>query len=250
MRVADVMSPSPVVIDVNVSLRVCRERMARCGYRHLPVVEGGALVGMVNDFAVFHETNLDQPVGKVSTPVAVVVRPYEDLLDTLRRQVWSMQEAVVVVDSERAPVGIFTEHDAVLLATQHVLETAVVEEIATTTVFGLDKDEPARAALALMRERFVRHAVLTQGKQLHGVLSYRDVLRLPEGSERTCAEAFGERPVYTTTEDESVVHAARRMAHHNIGILPVVDDDGVAVGVVSRTDVIRLLMQSDAVLID
>ena len=49
MRVRDVMTPNPVAIAPSASVLTARRLMARHGIRHLPVVVGGSLVGIVSD---------------------------------------------------------------------------------------------------------------------------------------------------------------------------------------------------------
>ena len=46
--VGEVMTPDPVTIDVRRSLAEALQTMHRCGCRHLPVTDGGAVVGMLS----------------------------------------------------------------------------------------------------------------------------------------------------------------------------------------------------------
>ena len=47
-QVAEVMSPQPVLVAMNHSIEDCMEIMTDKRVRHLPVIEGGALVGLVS----------------------------------------------------------------------------------------------------------------------------------------------------------------------------------------------------------
>lgn len=47
-KVADLMTPRPDSLDVEVSVREAAEWMVAAGYRHLPVLDGTRLVGMVS----------------------------------------------------------------------------------------------------------------------------------------------------------------------------------------------------------
>lgn len=49
MLVRDVMSSNPIVIDADASLGEAFDVLQSNSIRHLPVVKGGALVGMVSD---------------------------------------------------------------------------------------------------------------------------------------------------------------------------------------------------------
>lgn len=47
-KVSQVMTPKPMVIDAHESLEVCARVMKQAGVRHLPVVEGDRLVGLLS----------------------------------------------------------------------------------------------------------------------------------------------------------------------------------------------------------
>jgi len=47
-RVSEVMTAKPVVVDVHDSLERCLQTMKQAGIRHLPVVEGDKLIGLVS----------------------------------------------------------------------------------------------------------------------------------------------------------------------------------------------------------
>ncbi len=49
MRVRDIMTPNPVAVAPSASVLTARRLMARHAIRHLPVVVGGSLVGIVSD---------------------------------------------------------------------------------------------------------------------------------------------------------------------------------------------------------
>ncbi len=61
---------------------------------------------------------------------------------------------------------------------------------------------------------------------------------------RTAAEAM-ESPAITVGTRETVAEAARLMTERGIKRLPVVDDDGALIGIVTRTDLVRAFTRSD-----
>ncbi len=83
VTVADVMTPDPVCVAPDDSLRLARDRMAEGGFRRLPVVQSGRLVGIVTDRDLRRATN---------SPFALRERWYDDLiLDQVR--VWGAMTA-------------------------------------------------------------------------------------------------------------------------------------------------------------
>ncbi|MGW5114252.1 CBS domain-containing protein [Streptomyces noursei] len=59
------------------------------------------------------------------------------------------------------------------------------------------------------------------------------------------AEDLMTSPAVTARPQWSVVEAARAMAHHRVKRLPVVDDVGRLVGIVSRADLLRVFLRRD-----
>jgi CBS domain-containing protein len=47
-KVSEVMTPKPVVVDVNQTHNNCVQVMQKAGIRHLPVVDGDKLVGLLS----------------------------------------------------------------------------------------------------------------------------------------------------------------------------------------------------------
>jgi CBS domain-containing protein len=47
---------------------------------------------------------------------------------------------------------------------------------------------------------------------------------------------------YTVRPDTSVLQAARLMLKHKVGGLPVVDDEGRPVGIITESDIFRMLI--------
>jgi CBS domain-containing protein len=52
-RVADLMTPDPVVLRPNDSIAVAIHKMAVGGFRHIPLVENGRATGIVSARDVF-----------------------------------------------------------------------------------------------------------------------------------------------------------------------------------------------------
>jgi len=57
-------------------------------------------------------------------------------------------------------------------------------------------------------------------------------------------------PAITITAEEDVSEAARRLEMHRIKRLPVVDETGRLVGIVSRRDILRIFLRTDQELLD
>ena len=83
VTIADVMTPDPITVAPDDSLRLARDRMAEGSFRRLPVVQSGRLIGIVTDRDLRRVTN---------SPFVLRERWYDDLiLDQV--QVWGAMTA-------------------------------------------------------------------------------------------------------------------------------------------------------------
>lgn len=115
--------------------------------------------------------------------------------ETVRRSIQTMRElaigSMVVVDSDRIPIGILTLRD---VTDRVVLEPGAVdgpiERVMTPHPVTLPVTETAyRAALAMIRHG-VRHIVLVEGGRLAGIISERDLFGLHSSPVRELSAAI------------------------------------------------------------
>jgi acetoin utilization protein AcuB len=95
VTVADVMTPNPITVMPDDSLRVARDRMAEGDFRRLPVVQSGRLVGIISNRDMRRVMN---------SPFALRERWYDDvILDQLK--VWGAMTAnPITVDADASLV--------------------------------------------------------------------------------------------------------------------------------------------------
>ncbi|MEU3403614.1 CBS domain-containing protein [Streptomyces sp. NPDC006670] len=78
-----------------------------------------------------------------------------------------------------------------------------------------------------------------------GVVSEADLLRRRPAGGAATAEQLMTSPAVTARPEWSVVRAARVMQRHRVKRLPVVDEEGRLVGILSRSDLIQLFLRRD-----
>ncbi|KPC83506.1 MULTISPECIES: CBS domain-containing protein, partial [Streptomyces] len=78
-----------------------------------------------------------------------------------------------------------------------------------------------------------------------GVVSEADLLRDSTGGAARNAAALMSHPVVTAEPRWNVVHAARVMEENRVKRLPVIDDEGCLVGVLSRSDLVQVFLRRD-----
>ena len=126
----------------------------------------------------------------------------------------------------------------------------LVKDSMTREVVALPPQSTAGEALALCRERRIRHLPVLEGDRLVGIVSDRDLRSAtPALGDPARAEALGRilvhevmaREVATAHPDDPIEEAANAMRERKIGCLPVVEG-GALVGMVTSSDVMEALV--------
>jgi len=143
--------------------------------------------------------------------------------------------------------------------------TSRVKDVMTTDVAAVGETAGYKDILAVMRQRHVSAVpVLDPAGHLAGVVSESDLLLKEIGTEAlaghlistgrraeqskasgvTAAELMS-TPAVAIGPEDSVATAARRMHDRRVKRLPVVDEEGHLVGIVSRVDVLSVFARTD-----
>lgn len=127
-----------------------------------------------------------------------------------------------------------------------------VSELMHREVVTVEQGERLDLAEDIMRLGRIRHLPVLDGGKLVGVLSSRDLLAAslsqvldfePE-HRRVFMRSIEAKEVMslqldTASPDDSLLDAGRRMLRRKIGCLPVVDEDGGFLGLITETDLLR-----------
>ncbi|WP_137991124.1 CBS domain-containing protein [Streptomyces vilmorinianum] len=128
-----------------------------------------------------------------------------------------------------------------------------VDDVMTHAVVSVGLDAPVKEIVeSIRRWRVSALPVLSPEGRVVGVVSEADVLGKVPGDDRrgTTARHLMSTPAVTVTRGATIAGAARLMGRGRLKRLPVVDDDGRPVGVVSRGDLLKVYLRSDAELAD
>ena len=127
----------------------------------------------------------------------------------------------------------------------------LVKDSMAREVVVLSPETTAAEALAICRERRIRHLPVLEEGRLVGIISDRDLRSAaPALGDPGRAEALGEirisevmtSDVVSARPDDAIEEAANAMRESRIGCLPVVEDDAL-VGIVTSSDVMEALVQ-------
>lgn len=118
--IAEFMTPMPHTVGSEQTITFAQSLMAKHGIRHLPVLHGGELYGVVSDrdlgmIAGLNEVDPNQTtVEEAMTQDAYTVAKDTPLLRVLEEMLEHKYGSAIVVEGTKI-VGIFTTHDALKL---------------------------------------------------------------------------------------------------------------------------------------
>ncbi len=148
----------------------------------------------------------DKTTGEVMTREVVSLAADMSVAEAWQTMLHTLLKALPVVDGEGKVVGMLTDED--------LLERAGVAQ---------------RLAVAERLEQHFLEEEIEKLRQTH-----------------LTVEMVMSKPVITVRPTDSVAYAAARMARHKIKRLPVVDEQGHLLGILSRVDILRLVAQKES----
>ena len=267
MKVSDVMTTTKLVtVQPGDDLALAAQIMGWSNARHLPVTRRGEVVGVVSERDILAHRRpgstgaSDITVEEVMRSPAVTIDAEAPLVSAVSLM-FERKLGCLPVLAEGTLVGIITTTDVL----RHDLQTAIKWPAGQLPdpVRMFMKPVPAVVmpanelfdAAALMGARGIRHLpVVDDERKVIGVLSDRDVraalgdprrfLADPAARERsrqTSVASAMSKPAITVHADEPITTAVDQLLHHRVGALPVVDDLGRILGMLSYLDFIQIL---------
>ncbi len=117
-----------------------------------------------------------------------------------------------------------------------------VSHIMSSPVHSVSADTMVSVAWERMTELQIRHLVVTSddGRPL-GLLSEKDLFRLEQQKGIRVSEVYS-RQLIAASPDTLVRQVANSFIENSINSMPVVDDTDKVIGIVCRTDLLRLLV--------
>jgi acetoin utilization protein AcuB len=268
MKVRELMAfgPEPVTVRSDDTLDTAGRLMLARAIRHLPVYENGKLLGVLSerDLLAFRGYGgLMAPVRNAMQSPAQTATPDDEVEAVALRLATDRIGCLPIMEGGKL-VGIVTTTD--LLA-----QRARGSEVRRTGISGRVADamtrDPQTArlddmlldALGRMTNANIRHLPIVDGEnRVLGMLSDRDVRRalgdlsVTEGEEglrlRIREARVGQAAslgALSVSQDAALTDAVNLFIDHRIGALPVVDEGGRLVGILSYIDVLKHLAGTD-----
>ena len=118
-----------------------------------------------------------------------------------------------------------------------------VSEFMTKDLVTVRESDDVALAESLLRLGGIRHLPVVRQGKLVGILTQRDILRSGSSGKATARELpvsdVMTREPTTVRPAMGLAHAARLMLERKYGCLPVCDEEGTLVGIVTEADFVR-----------
>lgn len=264
MRVRDTMTHRVVSVRPEDTLSLAAQAMVWAGIRHLPVIERGALVGVLSERDVLRHRatslELDPLRSRVRQAMvtAVEVADPEEELGAAAQRMMAKRIGCLPVVEHGAVIGMLTTTDVLGEQVRSTMRSErrrgpAARDLMTTGMISARPEERLSEAVGRMSEAGVRHLpVVDAAGKLVGILSDRDIglgelSAVPDGdwieqqSRLLRVETLMTTDVLTLAPEAPLGDIIAAFAHWRLGALPVVDEEGRLLGIVSYVDVLKSL---------
>ena len=121
--------------------------------------------------------------------------------------------------------------------------TSPVEKLMSKRVVTVDSSSSAFDATREIMDRDIGCVLVMKGKKIAGIVTKGDILRETVmkrlDPQKLNIERIMTQPVLTVEPTKTLAEASSLMAQENLSKLPVVDEGGNIVGIITSSDIIR-----------
>jgi CBS domain-containing protein len=141
----------------------------------------------------------------------------------------------------------------------YMFDDVKVSDWMTSNVVTTRRQTSISSAHQMMRENNVRRLPVVEDGKLVGIITIGDVREASPSDATTLTiwelnylwaqltvEKVMTRSVFTVKADTPLLDAAEIMLEHKISGLPVINDEGTLVGVITESDIFRMLIRARA----
>lgn len=236
----DIMNRQVRTVEPDQAIREAAQIMTETGLRRLPVIDAdGILVGML--------TRADLLQAIVTSPL--MIPQASNATQPLQRS-----RSVAEVPAQQQPVANYLQTVVTTVSTQTPL-TEVIDVLITSPLKRVVVVNQERQVVGIISD--VDVLAQMQDEMRPGLLNMltnwargkpgrlpTGVLQTHPGKARVAADLMN-RDVVTVTDTTSVQETIERMIATRRKLLPVVDTRGQLVGIIGRSDLLRVLLESN-----
>ena len=263
-----IVRPKTVIMDV-------MKRLVENKVRHAPVVDEKAKpIGMVSSKDIVNflgggdkysivldkyggylcEALYKEPVSSIMNTQLLYIKGSDNLAKVVDMMMSKDIGALPVINNDGTLLGIISEkHIARLIADIPI--NVKVYSLMSKPLITAHPTTPLIRVQKIMISRDIRRIVLVKDSKLAGIATVEDVLRhyckddtcemirrgLDDWVHNTPIGEVATKDVVTATPDMEISEAMDIMRKHDVGALPVVDENDIPIGIITERDILLKL---------
>lgn len=266
MKLGDIMNRYPMTLQKGADFALARQMMAWAGIRHIPIMDGESLVGILSERDILEVLARDDPAIGKNPEVAVAMRtnvqtasPADSVTEAAARMAASKINCLPVTE-RGALVGLVTIVDILNAEVREAMEThdsdIKAADLYDDAPITVEADDRLLDAAGRMQSSGVRHLAVVDGTgRVLGILSDSDIRAAigdpmsayqPGARDRFDAlrvRDYMTRDPITANARDSLSAIARLFVDHRLAAVPVVNSDDRLIGMISYLDILRVTAQ-------
>jgi len=258
MKVEELMTREVITIDKDRKLSDALELMEKHRISRLVVVNNGKIVGMVTDKDILEVMGSSKYANKLPSSLHVSTAMSRGLI-TVDKDADVREAAELMLKHKIRSLPVVNEGELVgIVTTTDLLKPLQdseqrIDEVMTKQVITVSPEDRAIHARRLMLDNGISRLVVVEEGRIAGILTERQLGRAL-GAFKTAADSkqasrvrnlivedIMTQVVVTLRSDSTVGEAARLMLERGFSGIPIVDDKDNLVGIVTKTDLVKLL---------
>jgi CBS domain-containing protein len=261
MKLRDIMNRYPMTLQKGADFALARQMMAWAGIRHIPIMDGESLVGVVSERDILEVlARKDVDVG-ANPEISIAMRPAqtaspEDSITEAAARMAADKIGCLPITQRGALVGMITTVDILNAEVRGAMEPQDSDvkagDLCDRAPVTTEADDRLLDAAGRMQSHGVRHLPVVDGTgKVLGILSDTDI-RAAIGDPMSAYESgardrfdalrvrdYMTRDPFTANARDSLASIARMFVDHRLTAVPVVDDDDKLAGMISYLDILR-----------
>ncbi len=258
MKVKEIMTTKVIAVDKDESLKRVLDLMQKYDITKIPVLDQKKFFGLVTDNVIAYKlgsirkraiTASRLHASSVTEKKILTVSPEEEVKNILKSVGEPGPTMLPVVEKEKL-IGVVTKADLLPL----VKSTNQIRTIMQRRVLTVNPDDRVIHARRIMITNNIARLPVVEEKKLIGIISDVEIAfafaslkkafspgKQKHRLDELLIKDVMRSPVLWTSPSKSIYETAQFMMKHNIGSLPVLEND-LLVGMVTRTDVIKTIV--------
>ncbi len=258
MKVKEIMTTKVIAVDKDESLKRVLDLMKKNSITKIPVLDKKKFFGLVTDNVIAYKlgsirkrsvTASRLHASSVTEKPIPTISPEEEVKNILK-SVGEPGPTMLPVVEKGALVGVVTKADLLPL----VKSTARLDSIMQRKVLTVGPDDRVVHARHIMISKNIARLPVIEDKKLVGIISDMEIAfafaslkksfsigKQKHRLDELLIKEVMRSPVLWTTPSMSISDTAQMMMKHNVGALPILENDTL-VGMITRTDVIKTIV--------